>query len=142
MVLTIFSSRNGSASLASPVAAIIPRGGGGVVTPLEGSPLGQNREATMGHVPSRRLLLRTSAGLGLVQLLAACSPTPPATPTATVVPKPAAAPTSAAPAAPTSAAAPTSVPTSAAAAPTSAAPATIAAQPKGVALGKLPAFIP
>jgi putative aldouronate transport system substrate-binding protein len=96
----------------------------------------------MPRVQSRRLFLRASISLGLIQLLAACSPTAPAAPTATAVPKPAAAPTTAA--APTAASPPkpTSAPASAAAAPTTAAAPTIAAQPKGVALGKLPTFSP
>src|ERR1700682_1972 len=67
---------------------------------------------------SLRLLWRRSAGLGLaglgIQLLAACSPAAPAPAPATTAP----------------------------AAPAAAAPATVAAHPRGVALGKLPTFMP
>src|SRR5690348_12466542 len=83
---------------------------------------------------TRRAFLRNSlalAGLAL-PLLAACSQAAPAAPTAAPT---AAKPVAAATPAPTTAAQPAS-------APTQSAPATVAAQPKGVALGKLPAYVP
>src|SRR5260370_13023708 len=67
-----------------------------IIAPLRASPLGQKGGATISPVQSRRLFLRTSVGLGLVQLLAACSPTPPAAPTAASAAKPTTAPAGAA----------------------------------------------
>lgn len=86
---------------------------------------------------SRRTLLRRGFALGglALPLLAACSSTSPSAPAA--APAATSAPTAASK--PTTAAAPTSPP---AAAGQTTAPATVAAQPKGVALGKLPAYVP